>query len=233
MPSILELSKVGKSFPQSHVQALRSIDLQFASGEFVTIMGPSGSGKSTLLNLVAALDTPTTGTIRFEGRDISALADDELTLLRRRKIGIVFQFFNLLPTLNALDNVLLPVRLERRATDADRARARELLCEVGLRDRLEHRSAQLSGGEMQRVAIARALVMRPRLLLADEPTGNLDSVIGQGILHLLREICDRSGTTVIMVTHDRNAAAIGDRLVQLRDGQVIDARASVASGGSA
>jgi putative ABC transport system ATP-binding protein len=219
--SLIELQGVEKSFPQSQVQALRGVDLRIAPGEFVSIMGPSGSGKSTLLNLIAALDTPTAGTIRFDGQDVGTLSDDQLTLLRRRKIGIVFQFFNLLPTLNALDNVLLPVLLERRATEEDRARAQGLLAEVGLGDRAAHRMAQLSGGQMQRVAIARALMIRPRLLLADEPTGNLDSAIGLGILKLLREICERHGTTIVLVTHDRAAADTGRRLVQLRDGRIV------------
>ncbi len=221
MASILELSRVEKSFPQSQVQALRGVDLRIDAGEFVSIMGPSGSGKSTLLNLIAALDTPTSGTIAIDGQNIGTLSDDQLTLLRRTKIGIVFQFFNLLPTLNATDNVLLPVLLGRRASEEDHARAQGLLVEVGLGDRATHRIAQLSGGQMQRVAIARALMTQPRLLLADEPTGNLDSTIGQGILHLLREICDRHKTTIVLVTHDRSAADFGHRLVRLRDGRVV------------
>jgi putative ABC transport system ATP-binding protein len=149
------------------------------------------------------------------------MSDDRLTLFRRRSIGLVFQFFNLLPTLNALDNVLLPVMLERKATSADRSRASRLLEEVGLGKRAHHRMHELSGGEMQRVAIARALVLEPRLLLADEPTGNLDTATGQQILRLLRETSERHGMTVVMVTHDRSAAEVGDRLVQLRDGAIV------------
>ena len=219
--AIIEIHRVEKSFPQSQVQALRGVDLRIDAGEFVSIMGPSGSGKSTLLNLIAALDIPTAGSIRIDGQDISLLGDDQLTLLRRRKIGIVFQFFNLLPTLNARDNVLLPLLLERRPSAEDRARADALLAEVGLSERATHRIGQLSGGQLQRVAIARALMIKPRLLLADEPTGNLDSAIGQGILRLLREICDRHGTTIVLVTHDRSAAETADRLVQMRDGRVL------------
>lgn len=219
MPDLIELHRVEKSYPGA--QVLRGVDLRIAAGEFVSIMGPSGSGKSTLLNLIAALDVPTAGTIRIDGQDVGVMSDDQLTLLRRRKIGIVFQFFNLLPTLDALDNVLLPVSLDRRPTEEDRARARGLLAEVGLGDRAAHRITQLSGGQMQRVAIARALMIRPRLLLADEPTGNLDSAVGQGILRLLREICDRHGTTIVLVTHDRAAADTGHRLVLLRDGVIV------------
>jgi putative ABC transport system ATP-binding protein len=221
MASLLELASVEKSFPQSQVRALHGVDLRIDAGEFVSIMGPSGSGKSTLLNLIAALDIPTAGSIRIDGENIGTLTDDQLTLLRRTKIGIVFQFFNLLPTLNAMDNVLLPVLLSRRATEEDHARARGLLVEVGLGDRTTHRISQLSGGQMQRVAIARALMIKPRLLLADEPTGNLDSAIGKGILRLLREICDRHGTTIVLVTHDRSAADFGHRLVRLLDGRIV------------
>jgi putative ABC transport system ATP-binding protein len=194
--------------------------LSVQRGEFVSIMGPSGSGKSTLLNLISALDTPTAGTIRIDGDDVSKLDDDALTLFRRRRIGLVFQFFNLLPTLNALDNVLLPVMLERRVRATDRARAETLLATVGLQSRVLHHTSQLSGGEMQRVAIARALVLEPALLLADEPTGNLDSAAGAAILRLLRQTSLATGTTVVMVTHDRSAAEVGDRVVWLKDGVV-------------
>jgi putative ABC transport system ATP-binding protein len=217
------LSGVTKAYGEgpAQVQALRGVSLSIERGEFVSIMGRSGSGKSTLLNLVSALDVPTTGTITIEGQDIAALDDDALTLFRRRKIGLVFQFFNLLPTLDALSNVLLPAMLERKATDADRARAAKLLGEVGLAERVTHRLHQLSGGEMQRVAIARALMLEPKLILADEPTGNLDSTTGRAVLDLLRSLCKDHGTTVVMVTHDRGAADVGDRIVSLRDGNVV------------
>jgi putative ABC transport system ATP-binding protein len=220
---MLELHSVRKTYGagESRVEALKGIDATLHAGEFVSIMGPSGSGKSTLLNLVSALDAPSTGRIVIDGVDISALDDDALTLFRRHKIGLVFQFFNLLPTLDVLDNTLLPIMIERKVKLADQARAEELLVEVGLAKRLRHRMHQLSGGEMQRVAIARALVMQPPLILADEPTGNLDSETGAGILRLLRQLCDQTGTTIVMVTHDRGAAQVGDRILWLKDGRLV------------
>jgi putative ABC transport system ATP-binding protein len=220
---MIELTRVSKTYGDgpTRVDALRDVTLHIAAGEFVSIMGPSGSGKSTLLNLVSALDLPTSGAIRIDGRELGALDDDSLTLFRRQTIGLVFQFFNLLPTLDARDNVLLPLMLERRPTAADQERARRLLVEVGLEHRVSHRLHELSGGEMQRVAIARALVLSPKLLLADEPTGNLDSQTGHAILELLRQTAERHGTTVVMVTHDRGAARYGHRIVSLRDGAVV------------
>jgi len=220
---MIELRGVTKTYGAgaSRVEALRGVDLSIATGEFVSVMGPSGSGKSTLLNLVSALDVPSTGDIAIDGQSIAALDDDALTLFRRRKIGLVFQFFNLLPTLNALDNVLLPLMLEGRTNDKDRERAARLLAEVGLRERTQHRLHQLSGGEMQRVAIARALVLSPKLILADEPTGNLDSATGQTVLALLRSTCQAHRTTIVMVTHDLQAARAGDRIVELRDGRIV------------
>jgi putative ABC transport system ATP-binding protein len=205
----------------NRVEALKGIDLDIAVGEFVSVMGPSGSGKSTLLNLVSALDTPSSGQIVIDGQEIGSLDDDALTLFRRRKIGLIFQFFNLLPTLSAIDNVLLPLMLEGKTNDHDRQRAAQILKEVGLAQRTTHRLHQLSGGEMQRVAIARALILSPRLLLADEPTGNLDSATGQTVLRLLLDMCERQETTVVMVTHDRNAASMGDRIVTLKDGRLV------------
>ena len=224
MTAIIALAKVGKVHQQAGMQrvvALHDIDLEIEKGEFVTIMGPSGSGKSTFLNLVSALDVPTSGSIHIEGQDISALDDDALTLFRRRKVGLVFQFFNLLPTLNGFDNVMLPLLLERRPTGEDRERVKTLLEEVGLGARMHHKIHQLSGGEMQRVAIARALVHSPNILLADEPTGNLDSAIGAGILELLRSTCQNRKMTILMVTHDRSAASYGGRLVRLKDGGIV------------
>jgi len=205
---------------ETRVEALRGVDLEIGAGEFVSVMGPSGSGKSTLLNLVSALDIPTAGRIVIDGVDIGTLDDDALTLFRRRRIGLVFQFFNLMPTLDAVDNVLLPVLLERAAGIDDRRRASALLEAVGLAGRAAHKIHQLSGGEMQRVAIARALILEPRLILADEPTGNLDSATGAAILALLQRTAREHGTTVVMVTHDRAAAEAGGRLVRLRDGQI-------------
>jgi len=220
---MIEVRAVSKTYGAgaARVEALRSIDLSIAAGEFVSIMGPSGSGKSTLLNLVSALDVPSAGQIVIDGQDIGRMNDDALTLFRRRTVGLVFQFFNLLPTLDALDNVLLPLMLEGRTQAADRVRAENLLREVGLGQRTHHRLHQLSGGEMQRVAIARALVLEPKLILADEPTGNLDSGTGAVILKLLRSACDSHRTTVVMVTHDVQAAQAGDRIVRLKDGLII------------
>ena len=233
---MIHLNSVTKTYGEgtAKVDALRSVNLDIEAGEFVSIMGPSGSGKSTLLNLLGALDAPTTGSISIAGSDIARLSDNELTLFRRRHIGLIFQFFNLLPTLNAIDNVMLPVMLERRPSSADWKRAHLLLEQVGLADRTRHRMYQLSGGQMQRVAVARALMLEPRFILADEPTGNLDSVTGEQILDLLRETSVQTGTTVVMVTHDRNAAQVADRIVSMKDGQVVqDERVKRALSGAA
>lgn len=220
------------------VQALRDVNLSIGKGEFVSIMGPSGSGKSTLLNLLSALDKPTSGTIQLAGQDIAQMDDDAVTLFRRMRIGLIFQFFNLLPTLTATENVLLPVLLGRSASQKDRDLATQLLHSVGLGHRLGHKPGQLSGGEMQRVAIARAFMTNPPILLADEPTGNLDSHTGAEVLRLLRRQAEEHGTTVVMVTHDAGAAQVGSRLVYIRDGRIErdtpTARVAVGSdGGSA
>jgi putative ABC transport system ATP-binding protein len=228
---MIELRGVTKVYGEgaARVQALAGIDLSIGKGEFVSVMGPSGSGKSTLLNLVSALDTPSGGELILDGELTQHMDDDALTAFRRAKIGLVFQFFNLLPALDALQNVLLPVLLDRRETRADEERARQLLDEVGLATRIHHTAQQLSGGEMQRVAIARALMQNPPILLADEPTGNLDSATGQKILALLRDTCVRLGTTVVMVTHDAAAARIGTRLITLKDGRLLSDEKLVAS----
>jgi putative ABC transport system ATP-binding protein len=218
---VIRLTGVQKSYgAQASVPALRDVDLRVGPGEFVSVMGPSGSGKSTLLNLLSALDRPTAGTVELAGRDIATMTDDEVTLFRRRKIGLIFQFFNLLPTLTAVENVLLPVLLQGRATAEERGRAEALLRQVGLGHRLAHKPGEMSGGEMQRVAIARAFVWRPPIILADEPTGNLDSASGSEVLRLLRAQADEQGTTVVMVTHDAQAAKVGSRLVVIRDGRI-------------
>ena len=237
---MIELRSVTKIYGEgdTRVEALKNVDLHIAAGEFVSIMGPSGSGKSTLLNLVSALDLPSSGEISIDGQAIATLDDDALTLFRRHKIGLVFQFFNLLPTLDALDNTLLPVMLDRKVSAQDRQRAERLLTEVGLEARIRHRLHELSGGEMQRVAIARALMLEPKLVLADEPTGNLDSATGENILRLLRDSCQKHHTTVVMVTHDLTAARAGDRIVSLKDGRIVDdqrtrARVAPASGPAA
>jgi putative ABC transport system ATP-binding protein len=215
-----ELRDVTKVYQQGRrvVQAVRGVSLRVAAGEFVSIMGPSGSGKSTLLHLLGALDTPTTGRVLFHGRDLQTLSDRERSLLRRNRVGFVFQFFNLLPTLTAVENVALPLLLagQPRRQACDRGLA--LLDDVGLFDRAQHFPEELSGGEMQRVAVARALVTDPEAVLCDEPTGNLDSANSKEILALLRSIPKAGRRAVVMVTHDPCAAAYGDRLVYIRDG---------------
>jgi len=200
--------------------ALGGVDARFSTGEFVAIMGPSGSGKSTLLHIVGALESPTAGSVRIAGRQLGGLDDRELTRLRREHIGFVFQFFNLLPSLSAMENVLLPALIARDLSHERRTRAEELMRRVGLQDRAEHLPSELSGGEQQRVSIARAMLLSPDLLLADEPTGNLDSRSGAQVLALIRELNRDEGHTVAMVTHDPSAAAIADRVIFLRDGRV-------------
>jgi putative ABC transport system ATP-binding protein len=202
------------------VHALRGVDLTIEHGEFVAVMGPSGSGKSTMLHILGALESPTSGTVSVEGNRYDGLDDKHLTHFRRDHIGFVFQFFNLLTSLTAAENVLLPALIAGRPDDALVKRAHELLAEVGLAGRAEHVPSELSGGEQQRVSIARALLLSPELVLADEPTGNLDSRAGKGVLRLLRELNEREGHTIVMVTHDPSAAAVADRVVFLRDGQI-------------
>ena len=203
------------------VDILRGISFDVQHGEFVAIMGPSGSGKSTLLGLLAGLDTPTTGKIILDGEDITGLDEDRMALLRGRKIGFVFQSYHLLPTLTAEENVLLPYELTGGNGSAGRARARDLLDSVGLPDRRDHYPVQLSGGEQQRVALARAFMVRPPILLADEPTGNLDSHNGQHVLELLISLNQREGTTLVLVTHDPALSNRANRRIVLRDGLVV------------
>lgn len=218
---MLELSGVTKEYRVGgqSVRALDGIDLRIETGEFTSIIGPSGSGKSTLLHLLGALDTPDTGSIRFQGNEIGALDDERQSEFRRHRVGFVFQFFNLLPTMSAWENVAIPKLLDGTGLRKAKPRALELLDRVGLRERAEHRPAELSGGQMQRVAVARALIMDPPLILADEPTGNLDSKTGAAILELLGELAG-SGNSVVMVTHDMGAVAYCDRVVTLRDGRI-------------
>lgn len=204
----------------TEVRALDGIGLVVAAGEMVAIMGPSGSGKSTLLHVLGALESPTRGTVAIAGRRYDGLGDRELTRLRRDHIGFVFRFFNLMPSLSAEENVLLPALIARRRDRAMRRRARTLLDSVGLGDRREHLPSELSGGEQQRVSIVRALLLEPALILADEPTGNLDTESGRAVLVTLRERNRAEGCTVVMVTHDPGAAAVADRVVFLRDGRV-------------
>jgi putative ABC transport system ATP-binding protein len=202
------------------VRALDGVDLVIEAGEMVSIMGPSGSGKSTLLHVVGALDAATSGTIAVAGRHYEGLGDKELTELRRDHIGFVFQFFNLLPSLTAEENVTLPAVIAKRHDAAVRERARMLLERVGLSDRMDHLPAELSGGQQQRVSIARALLLSPELVLADEPTGNLDTKSGGEVLRVLRELNEAEGHTIVMVTHDPAAAATADRVIFLRDGKL-------------
>ena len=206
------------------VHALRGVSFSVEAGAVVTVTGPSGSGKSTLLHLLGGLDVPTSGSVHLDGADLGTLPDDELTSLRRRRIGFIFQFFNLLPTMTAWENVALPRLLDGKRLNAVRPRAVELLERVGLGARVEHKPGQLSGGEMQRVAIARALVADPVLLLADEPTGNLDTRSGQAVLELLRSTVDEGQRSLVMVTHDARAAAMGDRVLMLEDGALVGDR---------
>jgi putative ABC transport system ATP-binding protein len=219
---MMELQEATKVYQQGRrvVHALRGVSLTIVGGEFVAIMGPSGSGKSTLMHLLGALDTPTTGHALFGGRDLHAMSDRERTLLRRTHMGFVFQFFNLLPTLTAAENVALPLLLGGHGRAGSRKAALVALDTVGLAERGEHFPEELSGGEMQRVAIARALVTEPEAVLCDEPTGNLDSATSKEVLGLLRSLPQAGRRAVVMVTHDASAAAYGDRIVRLRDGRI-------------
>lgn len=219
---MISLQGVTKHYAgKRQVTALAGVDLDIAAGEMVSLVGPSGSGKSTLLNLIGGLDTPSSGKISLDGEELSTLSDDRLTRLRRDKIGFIFQFFNLLPTLSCLENVSLPLHLRGWSQRQIAERAEELLTLVGLAKRLEHLPDELSGGERQRVAIARALSIYPPVLLADEPTGNLDSATGVEILHLIRDLREKLNTTVIIVTHDAGVAASCSRRVALRDGRIV------------
>jgi putative ABC transport system ATP-binding protein len=203
------------------VTALDGVSFRVAAGEMVAVMGPSGSGKSTLLHLLGGLDQASSGSVRLDGAELTGLGDDALTRVRRDKIGFIFQFFNLLPTLTAFDNVALPMRLQRRSSAEARAVTERFLDLVGLGKRADHLPDELSGGECQRVAIARALVMAPRVLLADEPTGNLDTTTGREILDLLGRINREIGSTLVMVTHDADAAAACHRILSLKDGKLV------------
>jgi putative ABC transport system ATP-binding protein len=203
------------------VPALRGVTLEIARGSFIAVMGPSGSGKSTFMNLLGCLDLPSDGHYWLDGEEVSRLSDDALSALRNRRIGFVFQHFNLLPRTSALDNVALPLLYRGQTTAERHAHAAQRLCQVGLGERMDHHPAQLSGGQQQRVAIARALVGDPALVLADEPTGALDSRTGVEIMALLQQL-NREGITVVVVTHERDIAAYADRIIHFRDGRVVD-----------
>jgi putative ABC transport system ATP-binding protein len=224
MPVILEARDLVKRYPlgEGEMEALRGVSLAVERGEFVAIMGASGSGKSTMLHLLGGLDLPTSGEVVIDGIAISSLGEEERTLTRRAKTGFVFQFFNLIPTLSVEENVSLPFLIAGDAATAHRARVAELLHLVGLTEKAAHRPDQLSAGEQQRVALARALATSPAILLADEPTGNLDYTTGAEILDLLWDSAERLGQTIILVTHDARAAAYADRVLVVRDGEVRD-----------
>ena len=220
---MIQLTNVTKSYGNGRaVLALNNVTLRIGPAERVAVMGPSGSGKSTLLNLVCGLDEPTSGSVKVEGVELAGLTDDARTRLRREKIGMIFQTFNLLPTLTALENVALPLRLQGLSKKEAEDRAASMLGHVGLNSRTIHRPDELSGGERQRVAIARALIFRPPLLLGDEPTGNLDSKTGAEILVLLDDLQQAYQSTLLMVTHNAEAAAFCNRIVRLHDGQIVE-----------
>jgi putative ABC transport system ATP-binding protein len=218
--SVIELTGVSKSYGRA-IHAVSEINLQIGAGERVAVMGPSGSGKSTLLNLICGLDEATSGSVRVDGKELSELSDDARTRLRREKIGMIFQTFNLLPTLTALENVAFPLRLQGLAKREAERRADAMLERVGLKERATHRPDELSGGERQRVAIARALIFRPPLLLGDEPTGNLDSTTGEEILCLLDLLQKEYGSTFLIVTHNAQAASYCNRIITLHDGRIL------------
>jgi putative ABC transport system ATP-binding protein len=222
--NVLETKDLHKQYNmgQHAVDALADVCLEISQGEFVAVMGPSGSGKSTLLHLLGGLDQPTKGNIILAGKEVSGLSDRQATLIRRRNVGFVFQFFNLLPTLSAEENILLPLIIDGKSPRDYSERLDELLNRIGLLERRHHRPDQLSGGEQQRVALARALVTQPAILLADEPTGNLDTKTGTEMMQLLRESAKDLGQTIVMVTHDSKAAAYADRVIFLRDGKITE-----------
>jgi len=221
-PTMLQMTEVTKTYRigGQPICALDRITLTLTRGEFVSVIGPSGAGKSTLLHLLGALDTPDHGSITFEGNEIGNLNDDEQSEFRRRSVGFVFQFFNLLPTMTAWENVAVPKLLDGARMSKVRSRALDLLALVDLADRAEHRPSELSGGQMQRVAVARALMMDPPLVLADEPTGNLDTKTGTAIMELLTGIAHQDGRSVVMVTHNLDAASSTDRMITLSDGRI-------------
>lgn len=220
---VVQLEGVEKAYQLGKVMvhALRGVSLSLSRGEFVVVMGPSGSGKTTLLNMIGALDRPTKGRIYIDGNDLVTLGDGELTKLRRRKIGFIFQFYNLIPVLTALENIELPLLTAGQQRRKASERAKELLYMVGLAERMDHMPDELSGGEQQRVAIARALANRPSIILADEPTGDLDSKTGAEVIQVLSDAAKKENATVTVVTHDPTIAEKADRVLQMRDGQII------------
>ena len=221
--NLLEVKNICKTYGngETAVKALKDVSFSVPKGEYVAIVGESGSGKSTLLNMIGALDTPTSGKVLIDGKDIFSMNDKKLTVFRRRNIGFVFQAYHMLPELNICENVMLPSMLDGMSKKEAREKALVLLDRVGLAHRVRHRANELSGGEQQRAAIARSLMNSPELLLADEPTGNLDSVTGQGILDIFHELRSEGGMTIVMVTHDKYVAGLAGRTVELKDGMLI------------
>lgn len=219
--SVLQVNSLKKIYGQGEnaVHALDGVDLAVEKGEFVAIVGTSGSGKSTLLHMLGGLDRPTSGTVQVDGRDLSTLKDEELTIFRRRKIGFVFQNYNLVPVLNVMDNILLPIRLDGRKED--KAYLDEIIRTLGLEQKLENLPNNLSGGQQQRVAIARALAAKPAIILADEPTGNLDSKTSQDVLSLLKVTSERFCQTIVMITHNEEIAQLADRIIRIEDGRIV------------
>jgi putative ABC transport system ATP-binding protein len=229
MAAIIQTLNLGKTYllGQETVEVLIDINLAIESGEFVSIMGPSGSGKSTLLYLIGGLDKPTTGSIKIKGKELATMKDQEESVLRRRDLGFVFQFYNLIPNLNVEENVMLPILLDGKRMKAERPRLERILADVGLTERRHHTPRELSGGQQQRVAIARALVNEPDIILADEPIGNLDSKTGMEIMKLLKRINREYGKTIVQVTHSQEAAEYGERIIHVRDGKVWDVNETV------
>jgi putative ABC transport system ATP-binding protein len=229
MAAIIETENLSKTYllGQETVEVLKDINLAIEPGEFVSIMGPSGSGKSTLLYLMGGLDKPTAGSIKIKGKELATMKDQEESILRRRELGFVFQFYNLVPNLNVEENIMLPLLLDGKRMKAERPRLERILADVGLSDRRHHTPRELSGGQQQRVAIARALVNEPDIILADEPIGNLDSKTGTEIMKLLKQISREYGKTIVQVTHSREAAEYGDRIIHVRDGKVWDVNEAV------
>lgn len=222
MENIIEIKNLYKDFVLGTitVEVLKDINLSITKGEFITIMGPSGSGKSTLLYLIGGLDKPTKGRIIINGNDISELSDEEQSVMRRREIGFVFQFYNLVPNLTVEDNIMLPILLDGKKLGNYKKRLDEILEEVELTDRKKHTPRELSGGQQQRVAIARALINEPDIILADEPTGNLDSKTSEEVMKLLQRICKEKGKTILQVSHSLETAKYGDRIINVKDGRV-------------
>ncbi len=222
MEAIIEAKSLNKTFKLGSldVEVLKDIDLTIDSGEFVSIMGPSGSGKSTLLYLIGGLDKPTSGSVKIKGSELSDMKDKEQSIMRRRDIGFVFQFYNLIPNLNVEENVMLPLLLDGKKLKDHKIKLDEILEVVGLSDRRAHTPRELSGGQQQRVAIARALINEPDIILADEPTGNLDTKTGMEVMQLLQKINREKGKTIVQVTHSKEAADYGNRIINVRDGKV-------------